>query len=171
MNILSSMTISIIAAVGNERQIGLNNKLPWKLSGDLENFKRLTVGNVVIFGRKTFESIGRPLPNRTNAIITKQKDYKVDGAFVFNSLEDAVENFKDKNIFIGGGQKIYEEALSGKYKIDNLYITFVDYNGDADRFFPQIDFTKWKLATSDSYKKDNKNNCNYRIETFKNVLI
>lgn len=155
--------ISIIAAVGNQGQIGLNGKLPWSLKDDLENFKKLTTNNVIIMGRKTFESVGKPLPNKINVIITRQKDYKVDGAFVFSSLAEALETYKDSNIFICGGEQIYRESL--KYKIDRLYITHVDYNGKADAFFPEIDLDKWELMNEKYCKKDDKNeyDCVFRV--------
>lgn len=160
------MSISIIVAIGNQGQIGVNNRLPWKLKEDLENFRKLTIGNVVIFGRKTFESIGRPLPNRINVVITRQKNYKVNDIYIFNSLDKAIDYFENKNIFIAGGEDIYKEALNGKYLIDNLYITHVDYNGPADKFFPKIDLTKWQLISADTYKKDDNNDYNYKIEKY-----
>ena len=165
------MTISVIVAMGKRRQIGLNNKLPWKLKDDLENFKKLTSENVVIFGRKTFESIGKPLPNRINVVITRQKNYTVNGAIVFNSLNKAIENFKDKHIFICGGQEIYNEIFKRNYKIDNLFITFVDYDGTADTFFPEINFDKWKVVKTEKYYKNEYNDFNYVIKTFQPNII
>lgn len=161
------MLISIIVAVGNSGQIGLKNKLPWKLNDDLENFKILTSGNVIIMGRKTFESIGRVLPNRINVIISRNINYKIDGAYVFNSLNTAIGNFKDKKIFICGGVEIYKEALNGKYQIDNLYITQVDYDGPADTFFPKIDYSRWKLVSERKYFKNVENEYDFLIKVFK----
>ena len=87
------MSISIIVAIGNQGQIGVNNRLPWKLKEDLENFRKLTIGNVVIFGRKTFESIGRPLPNRINVVITRQKNYKVNDIYIFNYYNNVKNSY------------------------------------------------------------------------------
>ncbi len=160
------MAISIIAAVGNQGQIGLNNKLPWRLRDDLENFKNLTTGNVIIMGRKTFESIGKILPNRTNVIISRNDDYDVDGVYVFSSLDLALKKFKDKNIFICGGEEIYREALGGCYTIDKLYITNVDYNGAADTFFPKIDYNSWKVVEEKKYPSGTDNQYSFSFKVF-----
>ena len=161
------MAISIIVAIGNQGQIGLKNKLPWKLKSDLENFKNLTTGNVIIMGRKTFESIGKILPNRLNVIITKNTEYKIDGAYIFNDLKTALTKFKDKKIFICGGEEIYKESLNGKYIINNIYITNVNYDGIADTFFPKLDYSKWKLIDKKEYLVDSNNEYDFSINVFK----
>jgi len=162
------MTLSIIAAIGNQRQIGLNNKLPWKLKSDLQNFKKLTLNNVVIMGRKTFESIGKILPNRINIVITKSNGYKIHGGYVFHDISLAIKTFKDEKIFICGGEEIYKEILGGRYELDYLYITYVDYNGEADTFFPQINYEEWNLISEERYLADENNEYNFCFKIFKN---
>src|SRR3989338_4888563 len=107
-NKILKMIISLIAAVGKNNIIGIDNKLPWKLSADLKRFKTITSGKPVVMGRKTFESIGKPLPNRTNIIITRDKNYKADGCVVVHSAEEALKAAEDANeIMVIGGSQIY----------------------------------------------------------------
>lgn len=147
------MQISIIAAIGKNRELGKDNKLLWHLSADFKRFKELTSGHIVVMGRKTYESLPekfRPLPNRINVVITRDVDYKVKKAIVFHSIEEAIKNLESKiqnsefsilnsklrdEIFIIGGASIYEQGI--KYA-DKLYLTLVDraYPG-ADAFFPE----------------------------------
>lgn len=126
--------ISLIAALSEDRVIGNKGKIPWHISEDMRRFKNLTTGHVVIMGRKTFESIGKPLTNRTNIIITRDKNYKVKGAIVCHSLDEAIKNSKlSDEIFIIGGGQIYQEAI--KFA-DKLYLTIVKGNFEGDTFFP-----------------------------------
>lgn len=134
--------ISIIAAIGTNRELGKNNKLLWNIPEDLKRFKELTNGHPVIMGRKTFESIGRPLPNRINIIITHDKNYKEEGCLVVHSLEQAIELAEakdDKEIFIIGGGQIYKQAIN---IADKLYLTIVKRSYAADTFFP--DYSRFK---------------------------
>jgi len=147
--------ISIIAAVGKNLAIGKDGKLLWHISDDLKRFKRLTTGHAIIMGRKTFKSIGRALPDRTNIVITRNKDFNTDGALIAGSLEEAIEIAEhttpplapllnrggDKEIFVIGGGEIYAQALS---IADKLYLTLVESNADGDTFFPdwRDNFTK-----------------------------
>ena len=143
------MSISIIVAIGNQGQIGVNNRLPWKLKEDLENFRKLTIGNVVIFGRKTFESIGRPLPNRTNVVATLDKNFKADGVIVTNNLFEYLESYKNKDeeLFVIGGKQIY--VLSLPYA-DRLYITHINKAYEGNIYFPKINYNDYNVI----YKKD-----------------
>lgn len=134
-------TISIIAAIGKNRELGKDNKLLWHIPEDMKRFKELTHGHAVIMGRKTFESIGRPLPNRLNFIVSRDPNYTPNGvAIVCSSLEDALEKAKEREvneIFIIGGGQIYKEALP---LADKLYLTVVDAAfPDADTYFPEYD--------------------------------
>jgi dihydrofolate reductase len=138
--------ISIIAAIGKNRELGKDNKLLWHIPEDMKRFKELTTGNVVIMGRKTYESLPesfRPLPKRTNIVITRDKNYSDRGVIVSNSIEAAINEAKklDKETFIIGGAQIYSQSI--KYA-DKLYLTLVDKTyGDADAFFPDYsDFGK-----------------------------
>ncbi len=130
------MLKSIIVAIGKQQQIGLDNKLLWKLAEDLKFFKKTTKGHHILMGRKTFQSIGRPLPNRVNVIITRDRSYKQEGCLIFHSLEVAfsqIEKAGEDEVFICGGEEIYRQTLAIS---DKLYITNVDFDGKADTFFP-----------------------------------
>lgn len=134
--------ISIIAAIGSNRELGKDNKLLWNIPEDLKRFRKLTMGHPVIMGRKTFESIGKSLPNRANIIITRDKNYQIVGCLIAHSLEEAINMAKEKDkkeIFIIGGGQIYEQAIS---IADKLYLTVVEGNYNADTFFP--DYSQFK---------------------------
>lgn len=128
--------ISIIAAIGENRELGKNNALLWNIPGELARFKKITMGHPIIMGRKTFESIGRVLPGRTNIIITQNSKFKIQNAVVVYSLDEAVEKAKSEDqeeIFIIGGGQIFEQSLP---ITDRLYLTLVHKSFDADTFFP-----------------------------------
>jgi len=144
--------ISIIAAIGKNRELGKDNKLLWRIPEDMKRFKDLTSGQVVIMGRKTYESLPkkfRPLPNRINIVVTKNQNWKMPGCLISNSLDEAILKAKEfnKEIFIIGGASIYNQGL--KYA-DKLYLTLVDKEyPDADVFFPDYkDFGKVKVLSS-----------------------
>jgi len=156
---------TIIAAIGNNNELGKNNNLIWHLPADLKRFKKLTTGHHIIMGRKTFESIGVPLPNRTTVIITRDKNYKAQGCIVVNSLEEALTVAKkDATPYIIGGADIYNQALK---KAEKLEITYVHGNFDADVFFPKIDLTVWEETKREFHKKDAKNAYDYSFVTYK----
>lgn len=140
--------ISAIAALSNDRSIGLDNQLLWNIPADLKRFKEITDGHPVIMGRKTWESIPekfRPLPNRTNIIVTRQNDFQTLGTLVAHSIEDAfkkAEEIDREEIFVIGGQQIYEQALP---KIQKLYLTLVDSDKKGDTFFP--DYSEFSKET------------------------
>lgn len=134
--------ISIIAAIGKNRELGKNNKLLWHIPDDMTRFKELTMSHPVIMGRKTFESIGKPLSGRTNIIITRDKKFKAEGCFIAHSLEKAIELAKTKDakeIFVIGGGQIYQQAIN---IADKLYLTIVKGTFNADTFFP--DYSRFK---------------------------
>lgn len=140
-----------IVAIGKNNEIGKNNKLLWHLPEDLKNFKEITTGKTIIMGRKTFESIGRVLPNRRNIILTRQAGKIIDGGEVFHSLEEVVNLFENTNeeVFIIGGADLYNEMMP---KFDKLYISFIKKEDkDAVAFFPKIDFLDWEVVE----RKDN----------------
>lgn len=131
--------ISLIAAIGKNRELGKNNQLLWDIPEDMKFFRETTAGHPVIMGRKTFESIGRPLPKRVNIVITRNLDYQKEGILVFPSIEEALEEAKkhDENeVFVIGGAEIYKQSLPFA---DKLYLTHVDANFDADTFFPEYE--------------------------------
>jgi dihydrofolate reductase len=138
--------ISIIAAISGNRALGKDNKLLWHIPEDLKRFKAVTSGHPVIMGRTTYESIGILLPGRMNIIVTRNKDYKIKGAVVCGSIEEAIEKakqFDGKEIFIIGGGQIYNQAI--KYT-DKLYLTLVEGEYDADTYFP--DYSEFKKLIS-----------------------
>ena len=134
--------ISIIVAMSQNSVIGENNQLPWHISEDLKNFKKTTLNHCVIMGRKTYDSIGKPLNNRRNIVISRDSSLKIDGVEVVNSLEKAISMVKEGlEIFIIGGEQIYSMALS---LATHLYITKVDGHFKGDAFFPDLDQKEWK---------------------------
>lgn len=145
--------ISIIAAIGSNRELGKNNKLLWHIPEDMKRFRELTNGHPIIMGRTTYESIGRPLPNRTNIIVTRDPDYKAEGCIVVHSLEEAITEAKkheEEEIFVIGGGQIYSQAIT---MADKLYLTKVNGIFDADTFFP--DYSDFTRVVSSEKKQDN----------------
>jgi dihydrofolate reductase len=158
------MILSIIVAISKNYCIGNDNELLWHLPKDLKFFKLHTSGKPVIMGRKTFESIGKPLPNRRNMVISSQVDYASDGIEVFNNLNEAIEACNgDEEVFIIGGGNIYKQSLS---RIDKLYVTFVDAELNGDVFFPRIDFTEWREVFSEFHTKDEKHMYDFAFKIF-----
>lgn len=138
--------ITLLAACSSNMIIGIDNKLPWYLLEDLKRFKMLTTGKVVLMGRKTYESIGRPLPNRTNIVLSRDRTYKPEGVFVYNNLEEILPIFRD--IIVIGGGEIYNQMI----KIaDVIELTLVDKEFDGDVFFPNIDLSKWAEEKRDTF--------------------
>ncbi|MFM9836516.1 MAG: dihydrofolate reductase [Methylophilaceae bacterium] len=134
--------ISLIVAMAKNRVIGINNTLPWHLPEDLKRFRALTTGHHIIMGRKTYESLGRLLPNRVTVIVTRNHSYIVDGALVAHSLEAAIKLSKnDDEVFIIGGAELYQEGLKVAQR---LYITEVDLEVKGDAFFPDFDLSTWE---------------------------
>ena len=159
--------IIIIAATAENNALGKNNDLIWHLPADLKRFKKVTSGYPIIMGRNTFESIGKPLPNRTTVIVTRNKKYSQDGCLVANSLEDAIDLVKSyEKLFIIGGAQIYKEAMD-KQLADQLDITLVHDTFEADVFFPEIDTTIWDEVSRESKNADEKNKYNYSFITYK----
>lgn len=158
--------ITLIAAIGTNNELGKNNDLIWHLPADLKRFKTKTSGHSIIMGRNTFESIGRPLPNRITIIITRNKAYKQDGCIVVHSLEEAIgAASKDKELFLIGGAQIYNEAIQ-KNLVDILDITHVHESFQADVFFPEIDVNRWCETTREDIAKDEKNIFDYSFVTY-----
>lgn len=153
------MRISIIVAVAENSVIGRGGQLPWKLSADLQRFKRLTMGHTIIMGRRTWESIGRPLPGRRTVIVSRQPNYRVDEAAVLvaSSLEQALkvaEESNDDEAFIVGGAELYRLTLA---QADRLYVTRVATSADGDIFFPGVDWSRWNLIDTSRHDADEKN--------------
>lgn len=161
--------ITIIAAIATNNALGKNNDLIWHLPADLKRFKKLTSGHHIVMGRNTFESIGRPLPNRTTIIITRNKDYFKEGCLIAYSLEEALELAKfDDEIFIIGGAQIYDYALKNNLA-DALEITLVHHSFDADAFFPKIDTSIWKEVKREDHIADANNKFDYSFLRFEKI--
>lgn len=148
--------ISLIWAMDDNRLIGVENRLPWKLPADMKWFRRHTLGKTIVMGRKTFESFGgKPLPERTNIVITRDKGYQAPGAIVVHSIAEALQAAADQpEIFIIGGASFYEQMLP---RADRLYITHVHGAFSGDAWFPSFDMTAWRLVTSEESGVDEKN--------------
>ncbi|PKR78802.1 dihydrofolate reductase [Halalkalibacillus sediminis] len=147
--------ISLIWAMDQHRVIGSENGMPWHLPNDLKFFKRVTSGSPVIMGRKTFESIGRPLPKRENIILTRDKDFKVDGCEIVHSWKELDPYFqRNEEVFIIGGAQLFEIALP---QADRLYMSQIHESFDGDTFFPQFDLGDWRLIEEEEGVVDEKN--------------
>lgn len=157
--------LTIIAAVANNNALGKNNDLIWHLPADLKRFKEVTYGHHVIMGRKTFESLDKPLPNRTTIIITRNTTYLAEGCIVVNQLSEAIEAARaDENPFILGGAEIYKQALEFA---DVLDLTLIHHEFEADAFFPEIDLLKWQETKRQDFKADEKNKYDYSFVQYK----
>jgi dihydrofolate reductase len=141
--------LSIIVAVAKNRVIGINNTLPWYLPEDLKRFRALTMGHHIIMGRKTYDSLGRLLPGRTTVIVTRNKDYKVEGALIAHSLQDAIGLCKaDDEVFLIGGAELYQEGL----KLSNkLYITEIVLDVEGDAYFPEYSSNEWQESAREAH--------------------
>lgn len=157
------MIISIIAAMDRNRLIGNNNELPWHLPADFAHFKLVTMGKPIIMGRKTFESIGKPLPGRTNIILSRNPETCFDGATCVNSIKDAMAAVPDtEEMMIIGGSAIYKMLLP---QVDRMYLTYVDGDFEGDAWFPEFDKTLWSEKESVVRQADEKNLYDCRFVT------
>ncbi len=149
------MPINLIVAMAKNRVIGIDNKMPWHLPADFAWFKKNTLGHPVIMGRKTFESIGRPLPGRRNLVVSRNQDWRADGCEVFNSLAAALASCDAAaQPFVIGGASMYSEALP---MADRLYLTEVDVAPEGDTFFPLLPSEKWRETSREHRAADDKN--------------
>jgi dihydrofolate reductase len=139
------MTVILIAAVGSNGVIGRDNDLPWRIREDLRHFKELTLGQTLVMGRKTYDSIGRPLPGRRTVVVTRQPDWAVDGVEVAHSLQAALEPADGKDVYVAGGGEIYRQALP---HADRLELTEVDQSPAGDVTFPTFDRSAWRRAAA-----------------------
>jgi dihydrofolate reductase len=165
------MRVSIIVAMAENGVIGRGGELPWRLSADLRRFKRLTMGHTIIMGRRTWESIGRPLPGRRTVVVTRQPDYRVDFAdvAVVSGLDQALqvaEDAGDSEAFIIGGAELYRDALP---RANRLYFTRVRANVEGDTRFPDIDWTEWRMTESELFHADEKNDYPSKFEIHERV--
>jgi dihydrofolate reductase len=156
------MTVSIVVAISENHAIGKDNKLLWHLSADLKHFKEITTGHTVIMGRKTYKSVGRPLPKRRNIIITRQP-IAIEGCEVVNSIEAALSLCADEDeVFIVGGAEIYRQSM---HLTDRIYLTIVHKEFEGDSFFPEIKKEEWKELSREYHQPDEKNPIPYSFIT------
>lgn len=156
--------VTLIAAAGENNELGKDKDLVWHLPDDFKRFKKLTTGHYIIMGRKTFETFPKLLPNRTHIIITRREDYQPEGAIVVNSLEKALEIPKDDpQPYVIGGGEIYNLSMD---KADKIELTRVHGSFEADTFFPEIDPNKWKLVSSVFHEKDEKHDYAFTYLTY-----
>lgn len=161
------MRVSIIAALDTNGVIGRNNELPWHLSSDLKRFKQLTTGHHLLQGRKTWDSVGKPLPDRVNVIITRRDDYEREGFVVVHSLDEGLRlagRSGDAEAFVGGGSEIFAQAL---HRADRMYLTRVHAEVEGDTWFPEFDdVSEWHLVESEHFDADEKNDYPYSFLTY-----
>ena len=159
------MIISLIWAMADDRAIGIENRLPWKLPADMRWFRQHTLGKPIVMGRKTFESFGsKPLPERTNIVITRDTNYQAKGSVVVNTIEEALKAAGDVHeVMIIGGASFYEQMLP---KADRLYVTQVHGQFEADAFFPEFDMTGWQESLHEDHDIDEKNSYRYSFSIY-----
>jgi dihydrofolate reductase len=162
--------ITIIAAIAKNNALGKDNDLIWHLPADLKRFKKTTSGYHILMGRNTFESIGKPLPNRTSVIITRNNNYYREGCLIASSIKEAIELAGEKNAFIIGGAQIYKQALESNL-VDVLDITIVHKEFEADVFFPKIDSSIWEEISREDFIADEKNKYDYSFVSYKKKTI
>jgi len=163
------MKLSVIAAIAENGVIGRDGTLPWRLPADLQRFKRLTMGHTIVMGRRTWESIGRPLPGRQMVVVSRQAAYQAEDVQVVASVDHAIQVAQEaggKELFIIGGAEIYRHALP---QASRLYITRVGADIEGDTHFPVIDFCDWKQIESEPHQADDKNDFDYCFEVYERV--
>ncbi len=160
------MIISAIVATAKNNVIGAENDIPWYLPADLKYFKKVTLNHHIIMGRKCFESIGRPLPKRSNIVVTRNPFFIASNCFVVHSVEEGLnlaEENGEEEVFIIGGGEIYNLSIPF---LDRLYLTEVDLEVKGDIYFPELDPDKWTLSSEEAHKSDEKNEHNYTFKVF-----
>ncbi|HOS49475.1 MAG TPA: dihydrofolate reductase [Bacteroidia bacterium] len=161
------MILSLIAAMAKHNVIGNNNSLIWHLPADLKHFKSITSGHTVIMGRKTYESIGKALPNRRNIVITRSEDFTAEGCEIFYSLQDAVDAcLNEEEVFIIGGAEIYNQSL---HAADKLYITRIYQEFEGDAHFPDFSLSEWRLISYYRHHADEKNMFEYSFSEYERI--
>ncbi|MBI3903586.1 MAG: dihydrofolate reductase [Nitrosomonadales bacterium] len=158
------MSLAIVVAMAHNRTIGVNNALPWRIPEDLKHFKALTMGHHMIMGRKTFDSIGKPLPGRTTVIVTRNRELKVEGCIVVHTLQDAIAACAgDNEIFIVGGAELYALALP---LTDTLYLTEIQQDVAGDAHFPNFDRNAWQEIAREQRSQSETQPLDYHFVTY-----
>lgn len=157
--------LSIIVAMAINRTIGVNNTLPWRCPEDLKHFKMLTMGHHMIMGRKTFDSIGKPLPGRTTVVVTRNTDLEIEGCTIAHSLNDAIAACAgDEEIFVVGGAELYRQAVS---VADTLYFTEIQQDVEGDAHFPEFDYSAWRETSRDVRSQETPQPLEYHFVTYR----
>ena len=160
------MIISLIAAMDKNRLIGANNGLPWHLPADFSHFKKVTMNKPIVMGRKTFESIGKPLPGRQNIVISRS-GFSAQGVTVVDSIDAALAAAKNVDeIMIIGGASFYKQMID---RADRMYLTYVDAECEGDAWFPEFNLDDWRVVSERQYLADEKNNYNFKIITYQRL--
>lgn len=149
------MTVAIVVAMGSDGVIGVGGDMPWHLPDDLAHFKRVTLGHPMIMGRKTYESIGRPLPGRTTIVVTRQTGWAAEGVLAASDFDEALATASalDDDVFVVGGAQIYSEALS-RGVVDRMVVTHIDAAPSGDTYFPAVDWSAWTEIASETHSGD-----------------
>lgn len=161
------MEISLVVAMDENRVIGADNRLPWHLPADLKHFKRITMGHPIVMGRRTWESIGRPLPGRTSIVLTRQDGYRAEGAVVVNSLEAAIEAAGEcDELMVIGGAWLFQAVLDRAHRI---YLTAIHAQFEGDTYFPGLNEDEWACVSREDHEKDDKNPCDYSFMVLERI--
>lgn len=163
------MSITLIAAMDRNRTIGIGNKMPWRLPAEMAFFTKMTTGKTVLMGRKTFESLRKPLKDRRNIVLTRQQEFHPEGCEVAHTLEEALELCREDELMVMGGADIYEQLLP---YADTLLLTDVDVEIEGgDAFFPLFSDSEWKLVESERREQDESNRYAFTFQTFKRLSV
>jgi dihydrofolate reductase len=157
------MSISFIFAMDHNRAIGKDNQLPWHLPADLKFFKRITTGHPILMGRKTYQSIGKPLPGRRNVVITQDPNFTAEGCEIVHSAREAAAQFQQEELFVIGGSEIFRLFLP---QVDRMYITRIEHEFAADTHFPEVDMQEWTIVSNDQGIQDEKNPYEYYFQIY-----
>ena len=160
---------TLVVAMGEKNEIGIDNQLLWHLPKDLKHFKELTSGHPIIMGRKTYESIGKPLPNRTNIVVSRKTNWFQEGILIVGSIKEALKFAKkiDPEVFVIGGGELYKQTIE---LADKLEVTLVKTTLPADTKFPKIDPKIWKLTQEEHHEKDDKNEYDFSFQTYEKII-
>ena len=153
-------SLTLIAAMGKNRAIGLDGRMPWHLPAELQHFKKATMGKAIVMGRKTWQAIGRPLPGRRNIVVSRNPGFHAEGVDLANSLDDAIAMSESDEVMIIGGGQLYALALP---MANRMVLTLIDIEPEADTWFPEWDESEWSLTSERYFSVDEKNKLAYRI--------
>ena len=166
---IGKMTVSMIAAAGENNTIGINDDLPWHLPKDMKFFKNTTLNHHIIMGRKTWAIFGKPLPKRTSVVITRQENYQAEGAVVTNSILQALQiaaSSGEEEAFVIGGGEIYKQALP---TADRIYLTRVHGTFEGDTHFPELPESDWEIVQADRHAADERHNYDFTIYVYERI--